>query len=508
MQDALYYLTVIEGPAIGSSFPVVDGEHTIGRSSKSSMQIETDTEISRQHVKVVLHQGSLTVEDLGSTHGSFLNNNRLRGTVSLAPGDMIKLGATVLRLDLPTISMTETAMDLGTGQEQAPEPASRATDFASVDEGPATQFNDNIQAIVDVEDGPATRMFQQEETRMMEGKELEGLRAGTKKETSRFGPLIGLALLTLLIIAVLAAYKIRSEKNAAPLFANIDLPDYNLALVHPKSWSAGRGQGDQVAVIQLPDVTTGKQIGQISVRATEKADFRYQAMSEAFTEFMKETAGIHSGFNLIRSGDTRINNINAIRYKFTSTEHSGAGLFFLNREQRIVVEALTLRAAWAQQEPGIEGVFAQTRLTGQQILLNFPKATDEMKQLALQNPAKVEEVARALMEQGDDLVKHLSVRPSNLFHGRNAYRECLQWSSALSKRPAFYQEAARKLVNTVNDLDGSLYQQNALILQALKVRDYVAACAECQRMVQMIPDQTHDYHRRAMEAIDRFCPRQ
>ena len=91
--------------------------------------------------------------------------------------------------------------------------------------------------------------------------------------------------------------------------------------------------------------------------------------------------------------------------------------------------------------------------------------------------------------------------------GRNAYRECLQWCSTLSKRPEFYQEAARKLVNTVNDLDASLFQQNALILQALKVRDYVSACAECQRMVQMIPDPTHDYHRRAMEAIDRFCPR-
>ena len=62
---------------------------TIGRSSMNDLPV-SDKMLSRQHARIVRdNDGGLTVEDLGSRNGTFLNGERLTMVQPLKPGDRI-----------------------------------------------------------------------------------------------------------------------------------------------------------------------------------------------------------------------------------------------------------------------------------------------------------------------------------------------------------------------------------------------------------------------------------
>ncbi len=55
-----------------------------------------DTTISRRHAEIKAHHGRLRLHDLGSRNGSFVNGRRIGEVQALEPGDVIRLGATLL----------------------------------------------------------------------------------------------------------------------------------------------------------------------------------------------------------------------------------------------------------------------------------------------------------------------------------------------------------------------------------------------------------------------------
>jgi pSer/pThr/pTyr-binding forkhead associated (FHA) protein len=59
-----------------------------------------DQGVGRRHVRLVVQQQQLLVEDLESTNGSFLNRERLapRQAAPLQPGDELRLGNMVLQV--------------------------------------------------------------------------------------------------------------------------------------------------------------------------------------------------------------------------------------------------------------------------------------------------------------------------------------------------------------------------------------------------------------------------
>ena len=59
----------------------------------------TDQEISRQHARVVQRGGYYWIEDVGSSNGTFVNGLRIFSPQVLQPGDEIRLGRTVLRVE-------------------------------------------------------------------------------------------------------------------------------------------------------------------------------------------------------------------------------------------------------------------------------------------------------------------------------------------------------------------------------------------------------------------------
>jgi pSer/pThr/pTyr-binding forkhead associated (FHA) protein len=60
-----------------------------------------DPDVSRRHAKVQVDNGSATIEDLGSTNGTYVNGERIDAPRSLRDGDEVQIGAIVWRLRAP-----------------------------------------------------------------------------------------------------------------------------------------------------------------------------------------------------------------------------------------------------------------------------------------------------------------------------------------------------------------------------------------------------------------------
>ena len=69
----------------------------IGRSEGSQIRLD-DTYVSTNHARLFPRNGSWYVEDLGSTNGTYLNQERVSSSSEVHPGDTLKVGKTVLEL--------------------------------------------------------------------------------------------------------------------------------------------------------------------------------------------------------------------------------------------------------------------------------------------------------------------------------------------------------------------------------------------------------------------------
>jgi DNA-binding winged helix-turn-helix (wHTH) protein len=78
-------------------FPLTDGEHLAGRDAECSLVIDGST-VSRTHARITVLAGLATVEDLGSTNGTFVNGRQVREATRLAPGDELSLGSEALQV--------------------------------------------------------------------------------------------------------------------------------------------------------------------------------------------------------------------------------------------------------------------------------------------------------------------------------------------------------------------------------------------------------------------------
>ena len=86
------YLTVNAGTSpVGLSYP--DGaEITIGREIGNSIAPVAAEGLSRRHAKIVSSDGKWTIEDLGSTNGTFVNGKKIDSPAEIKPGDKISCG--------------------------------------------------------------------------------------------------------------------------------------------------------------------------------------------------------------------------------------------------------------------------------------------------------------------------------------------------------------------------------------------------------------------------------
>jgi hypothetical protein len=60
-----------------------------------------DPEVSRRHAAIRIDGDTISIEDLGSTNGTFVNDERITGMRALRDGDTVRFGNTVWRLRAP-----------------------------------------------------------------------------------------------------------------------------------------------------------------------------------------------------------------------------------------------------------------------------------------------------------------------------------------------------------------------------------------------------------------------
>jgi DNA-binding winged helix-turn-helix (wHTH) protein len=83
------------------------GETVIGRDPDVSLWVDA-TSVSRRHARIVVSDGTATIEDLGSKNGTFVNGRRIEGAQRLADADQIRVGVAVLTLRAYRNSSTQT----------------------------------------------------------------------------------------------------------------------------------------------------------------------------------------------------------------------------------------------------------------------------------------------------------------------------------------------------------------------------------------------------------------
>jgi pSer/pThr/pTyr-binding forkhead associated (FHA) protein len=92
-----FALKFISGKYQGGEFPLkADKQIVIGRSSELDMVLVEDM-VSRKHAKISFSDGKITIEDLGSTNGTFVNGEKVK-QARLKEGDRILIGTSILKL--------------------------------------------------------------------------------------------------------------------------------------------------------------------------------------------------------------------------------------------------------------------------------------------------------------------------------------------------------------------------------------------------------------------------
>jgi pSer/pThr/pTyr-binding forkhead associated (FHA) protein len=80
----------------GLSF-TVNGATVLGRSDQADVILE-DPYASEFHLRLVSQEGALTVSDLGSTNGTYVNGRRITTPTNLRRGDALQVGKTVMEI--------------------------------------------------------------------------------------------------------------------------------------------------------------------------------------------------------------------------------------------------------------------------------------------------------------------------------------------------------------------------------------------------------------------------
>lgn len=79
------------------AYPLIEGENIIGRADECNVSLKLAS-ISRRHAAVTIDGGHVTLRDLGSKNGAFVQGRRIRNEVDLNEGEEFRLGSVAMIL--------------------------------------------------------------------------------------------------------------------------------------------------------------------------------------------------------------------------------------------------------------------------------------------------------------------------------------------------------------------------------------------------------------------------
>jgi predicted component of type VI protein secretion system len=140
---AQFQFIVRTGPNAGKTFMLDGTEITIGRDTSNNIPLN-DAEVSRKHARLVWKTSGYVLEDLGSTNGTFVNGNRISGSIPLKSGDAVSFGENIsltyeaaMDVNATMVSSGKAAKTAAPVQQPAPAPAPAPAYSGQVPAGPA-----------------------------------------------------------------------------------------------------------------------------------------------------------------------------------------------------------------------------------------------------------------------------------------------------------------------------------------------------------------------------------
>jgi pSer/pThr/pTyr-binding forkhead associated (FHA) protein len=90
-------LVVIEGPRAGTEIPLAASPLLLGRAQEATLVLDDDYSSGR-HARLFPQGSRWFLEDLGSTNGTFIDEQQLTRAQPVEPGQRIRIGKTVMEL--------------------------------------------------------------------------------------------------------------------------------------------------------------------------------------------------------------------------------------------------------------------------------------------------------------------------------------------------------------------------------------------------------------------------
>ncbi|WP_313558493.1 FHA domain-containing protein FhaB/FipA [Miniimonas arenae] len=90
-------LVVLEGPLAGTTLELRTSAVLIGRAPSCTLVVDDDY-ASGRHTRIFPHDGGWYAEDLGSTNGTWVGEERIDGPTPVPLGVQVTIGRTVLEL--------------------------------------------------------------------------------------------------------------------------------------------------------------------------------------------------------------------------------------------------------------------------------------------------------------------------------------------------------------------------------------------------------------------------
>ncbi len=101
---------VVGGPAAGREIPIKSESVSLGRAISADISIP-DTVLSRTHIIISYENSQWKIKDLGSTNGTWIKGEKIKGKVDLPIKTPVRIGNTLFELTIPTRIEEPTALD-------------------------------------------------------------------------------------------------------------------------------------------------------------------------------------------------------------------------------------------------------------------------------------------------------------------------------------------------------------------------------------------------------------
>lgn len=484
----MYELVYLNGDKAGDSVPIEESELTVGRSRSNTIVLQ-DQLVSRVHLKIAVNDNAVTVTDLDSSHGTFLNDKRMRGTVSLSPGDILQIGDTKLRFSAPALdSEGETAfVDASTSRDME----SGATRLADASQGGETAFASLEEAPLPDDSMDRTRIIADGETRILDERELKGLKPGaaTSKSPASRKLLALTGVLVVLAIAAGAVLLMRDDSGdvgggQSALANTYAERQFGFSISYPAGWKRQEGRDGALLGLERRSSRSSTPI-RIDLYADRGTVHSATGLKAGFKEYKELIASRCAGAN-VNGKLFGMNRLSTVLYVMSGPTLKGKGIYLLSGDTRYCVECSCAPEDFKTFENAFNAILSSMTLAKPQTFVDFPLPDENLMRRALADPKGVEREARKHLDTGMEFYKNRTVRPENLYLAMKTLEQGLTTASALGEQPQFFPETAVALALAKQALLDAIERQKFQVMAAERIGDRESAYWASMRLMQMV----------------------